>query len=39
MLFPVSDNRQQRCWQAKIETFNGAKKVKADNQDLLNQEI
>ena len=39
MLYPVLDNHQQRCWQAKIKTFNGAKKVKPNNQDLLNQEM
>ena len=29
MLAPVLDNPQQRCWQAKIKTFNGANKGKA----------
>ena len=39
MLSPVLDNPQQGCLQAKMKTFNGAKKVKPTNQDLLNQEI
>ena len=39
MLSTVLDNPQQRCRQAKIKTFNGAKKVKPNNQDVLNQEI
>ena len=29
MLCPVLNNPQQRCWQAKIKTWNGAKKGKA----------